>query len=68
MEEKTYKNDKVLSVEELQDVLKIGRNTTLKLIKTDGFPTIKIGKRILVPVAGLDAWLIQNTGKNIEIQ
>lgn len=59
--------DLVLTLSELEDVLKIGRNTTLKLIYTENFPKIHIGKRILIPVVELERWLVDNTGQSIEI-
>lgn len=45
---------KVLSVEETAKVLKIGRNSAYLAVKNGTIPSIRIGKRILVPAAALD--------------
>ncbi len=59
--------EKVLTLEELQKTLKLGRNTTLKLVKQEGFPAIRVGKRIIVPAAELDKWLAKNVGQEYNI-
>lgn len=50
-ERKTYK------VEEAGRLLGIGRNQAYEAAKRGDFPTIKIGKRLLVPKAALDKML-----------
>jgi len=45
------------SVPELAEALGIGRNVAYELVQRPGFPTIRIGKRIVVSVEGLKAWL-----------
>ena len=55
------------TIKDLQQVLNIGHNTAYKLVKLKGFPTIKIGKKILVPEEGLIKWLKENTGNTINI-
>lgn len=59
--------DKVLTLQELQETLKIGRNKTLQLAKTEGFPAIKLGGRTIIPVAALDKWLESNVGQEYNI-
>ncbi len=46
-----------LSVEEAGRVLGIGRNKAYEAARTGQIPTIRIGKRILVPVAALERML-----------
>ena len=46
-----------LSVKEMAQTLGICRATAYKLINEPGFPVAKIGDRIIIPVAGLNAWL-----------
>jgi excisionase family DNA binding protein len=46
-----------VSVDEAAKVLGIGRNQTYDGIKRGEIPSIKIGKRILVPRAALEAML-----------
>jgi len=45
------------SVHELAELLSIGRNAAYELIKTEGFPAIPIGRRVIIPAAPLEAWL-----------
>ena len=46
-----------VNVGELARMLGIGRNQAYALCKTQGFPAVQIGKRILIPVEGLREWL-----------
>lgn len=45
---------KTVSTKEVSEILGIGRSLTLKLIATGKIPSIRLGKRILVPIAVLD--------------
>jgi excisionase family DNA binding protein len=45
------------SVEEARKALGVGRNTMYEAIKRGDIPSIRIGKRILIPVASLDKFL-----------
>lgn len=50
--------DRYLSVEEMAQYLKVGRNTAYKLCKQPDFPTAKIGKKILIDKKKLDeVWM-----------
>jgi len=51
----------VHTVAELQQILRIGRVTAYQLVNTEGFPTLRLGKKILVPADGLKEWLSRNT-------
>lgn len=46
-----------ISVEEMGKRLSISRATAFALVKQQGFPTITLGRRILIPLAGLEKWL-----------
>lgn len=46
-----------LSVQELSSQMGISLPKAYELVKSKGFPTIRIGKRILVPVEGFHKWL-----------
>ncbi|MDL2248671.1 helix-turn-helix domain-containing protein [Tyzzerella sp. OttesenSCG-928-J15] len=50
-------NSKVYTVNEMAKVLKIGRSKAYELASVYGFPTKRVGKRILIPKDGLDEWL-----------
>ena len=43
--------------------LGISRAQAYTLLKAEGFPTLRIGKRLLVPRHSFIAWLDENTGK-----
>ena len=51
MEKRTY------TVPEAAEALGIGRNAAYEAARTGQLPTIRIGKRILVPVAALERML-----------
>jgi excisionase family DNA binding protein len=51
---KTNPNKRTLSVPEAAELLGIGRNQAYAAAKRGDIPTIKIGKRMLVPVAALE--------------
>ena len=53
----------MLSVPDLTSVLGIGRVGAYELAKSEGFPTLHIGNRILIPKEELIAWIKDNTGK-----
>lgn len=46
-----------ISVSEMQKALGIGRNTAYELVNRADFPAVRLGKRIVIPVEGLAAWL-----------
>ena len=52
---------KILSVGELAKYLGISRPKAYDLAHRSDFPTIKLGKRILVPIKQLEAWLEKQT-------
>lgn len=55
----TREEVKVLTVKELADVLRLGRDKAYALIKSPGFPSICIGKRYIVTEQALTTWLKQ---------
>ena len=50
----------VLSVQELAQQMGISLPKAYELVKEPGFPTIRIGTRILIPTEGFRDWLRQN--------
>lgn len=53
-----------MSVQELSSQMGISLAKAYELVKTPGFPTLRIGTRILIPVDAYKAWLIErSTGK-----
>lgn len=51
----------MLTAEELAGVLGISRAGAYALIHSKGFPTLRIGKRLMVPKDKLSTWIDRNT-------
>ena len=51
----------MLSVPDLTEALGISRAGAYELVKNEGFPTLHIGNRILVPKEELIAWIKRST-------
>ena len=52
----------VLNANQLAAALGISRAGAYQLLNTSTFPTLRIGKRLLVPKDKLVEWIEQNTG------
>lgn len=52
----------MLSVPEMASALGISRAGAYELVRTEGFPALKIGTRIVIPKDELRGWVKQNTG------
>ena len=52
----------MLSVPEMATALGISRAGAYELVRTEGFPALKIGSRIVIPKDELREWVKQNTG------
>ena len=48
-----------MSVQELSAQMGISLPKAYELAKTPGFPTLRIGTRILIPVDAYKAWLVR---------
>jgi excisionase family DNA binding protein len=49
-----------MSVQELSAQMGISLPKAYELVKTPGFPTLRIGTRILIPVGAYKEWLNKN--------
>ena len=58
---------KMLTVKEVQDLLRLNKNTIYKLINLSGFPKIKIGGKTLIPEDELNDYIKQYMGGKINI-
>lgn len=47
----------ILTVKEMQEILKIGTNAAYNLIHSKAFPVIKIGQTYRIPAVPFYAWL-----------
>ena len=67
MKEAKFKNydnlPLMLSVPDLTDALGISRARAYELVKSEGFPALHIGNRILIPKEELIAWIKDNIGR-----
>ena len=52
----------VMNVQELARQMGISLPKAYELVKEPGFPTIRIGTRILIPAEGFRDWLRQKSG------
>lgn len=59
-------NRKNINVKGLCDYLGIGRATAYELVNSEGFPSFRIGKRILINVDALQEWIAKNIQKRWE--
>ena len=55
----------MLSVQEIAKVLGISKTSAYELVRTKGFPVLKIGSRLVVPKEKFREWVEQNTGGSI---
>lgn len=56
-----------LTVKEVQDTLRISKNTANKLVNKQDFPKVKIGNAIRIPQSKFIEYMTANEGKKIEI-
>lgn len=55
----------MLSVREIAKVLGISKTSAYDLVRSKGFPVLKIGSRLVVPKEKFREWVEQNTGESI---
>ena len=67
MKEAKFKNyddlPLMLSVPDLTEALGISRAGAYELVRSEGFPALHIGNRILIPKEELIVWIKSNTGR-----
>lgn len=57
-------NEKIgISIDEARKILGIGRNLMLELVKLDGFPAVKLKRKIIVNKEMLPKWFAENCGQ-----
>ena len=52
-----------MSVQELSAQMGISLPKAYELVKTPGFPTIRIGARIVIPTEAYKEWLVRTSAK-----
>ena len=53
-----------MSVQELSAQMGISLPKAYELVKTPGFPTLRIGTRILIPIDAYKEWLMKQSKDN----
>ena len=61
-------NIKMLSVREVQQILRLSKDTVYKLMNSKGFPRIRIGRKILIPELELEAWIKSHMETKTEVK
>lgn len=57
-------NDPILyTVDDIQEIFKIGRSNAYKLLVSDGFPSIRLNKKLFVERKKLEEWIAKQSGK-----
>ena len=51
----------LLNTTQLADLLGVSHSSVYELIQEDGFPSLRIGKRIVIPKEELRQWISNNT-------
>jgi excisionase family DNA binding protein len=51
--------DMVLTRKELAAVLKLSQKLADELTRRDGFPLVRVGTRVLIPIEPLREWLVE---------
>ena len=57
----------ILNANQLAKLLGISRAGAYQLLHMESFPTLKIGKRLLVPRDKLMAWIDRNSGGDVYV-
>lgn len=56
--------NRFITVNELQKMLNIGRATAYELVNAPGFPSIRIGKKLLVDKERVEEWISEQIKEN----
>jgi excisionase family DNA binding protein len=56
-----------ISISELAKNLGVSRPVAYQIARRQDFPSITVGRRILVPLDGLEKWLAEKHGKQISL-
>lgn len=60
-------NKKFYTMKELSEIVPIGTTNLYNLAHSGGFPSIKINRKILIPVDEFNEWVKSSTGKKINV-
>lgn len=54
-------------VDELATTMGISRPKAYELVNSDGFPVIRVGRRIRIPVSAFQRWLDEQASERVQI-
>lgn len=54
---------RLYTVEDIQNIFKIGRTKAYELMSSDGFPSFRVNRKIYVSKSDLDIWVSKMRGK-----
>ena len=57
----------ILKVEDIQEIMGIGRDKAYRLMHSDGFPSVQIGKTFFVTVDNFMRWMRDYTYKEYKL-
>lgn len=57
--------DEFYTIKEIQELLKIGKNTAYKLVREPGFPKVRIGCDYRIPKGQFEKWLASRDATRI---
>ena len=52
-----------MTAKELQEYMNIGRVKAYELCNSEGFPSFRIGRKVLISREGLNRWMKEQEGK-----
>lgn len=56
------KEKRCMTVQELSEELGICKDRAYQLANSDGFPAVRIGRRLVIPVSAFEKWLTEHVG------
>ena len=61
------KVERLLTPKDIQAIFSIGKNRAYSLMKSDGFPSLRINNRLYVSKAALNSWIEKYTGRQFSL-
>ncbi len=58
---------KMLDIKDLQNILKIGKNSAYNLMQTPGFPSMQVGRKWMISEEAFKEWLKNNEYNKIRV-
>lgn len=67
MEQLNQVEKMVFNMAEFAAVMGIGRSKAWEMTKQPGFPTVRLGRRVVIPIEALKAWLDKQAANDSDI-